>query len=194
MKFIASALAIGGLLLCGVAARAQSSGWTPPGPAVGSTFTERLALQDQSGQARTLKALMGSNGVAVFFVRSADWCPFCKSQLVAVNKRLAEFTQLGLSVVSVSHDTTDKLALFHAGQNIGYTMLADPDGAVVEKMGIRDLQYADGSKAFGVARPMVFIIGPDMKIVGKYAEESYRDRPDLDRILREAGTRPQAAH
>jgi peroxiredoxin len=194
MKFIASALAIGGLLLCGVAARAQSPGWTPPGPAVGSTFAEPLALQDQSGQARTLKGLMGRNGVAVFFVRSADWCPFCKSQLVAVNKRLAEFTQLGLGVVSVSHDTPDKLVPFHASQNIGYTMLADPDGAVVEKMGIRDLQYADGSKAFGVARPMVFIIGPDMKIVRKYAEESYRDRPDLDRILLEAGMKPQAGH
>jgi peroxiredoxin len=194
MKFIASALAIGGLLLCGVAARAQSPGWTPPGPTVGSTFTERLALQDQSGQARTLKALMGRNGVAVFFVRSADWCPFCKAQLVEVNRRLAEFTRLGLGVVSVSHDTPDKLAAFHSSQNIGYTMLADPDGAVVERMGIRDLQYADGSKAFGVARPMVFIIGTDMKIVRKYAEESYRDRPDLDRILREAGMKPQAAH
>lgn len=189
MKIIASTLVVLALLLGSIAAQAEASSWTPPGPAVGSTFTDPLALQDQSGKARTLKGLMGKNGTAVFFVRSADWCPFCKAQLAEVNKRLAEFTALGLSVVSVSHDTVDMLAPFHTSQKIGYTMLADPDGAVVEKMGIRDLQYADGSRAFGVARPMVFIIRPDMKVAHKYAEESYRDRPDLNRILAEAGMR-----
>jgi peroxiredoxin len=192
MKITTQALFLLGLLLCGVAARAQSSTWTPPGPAVGSLFVEPLALQDQAGKGQSLKRLMGRNGVAVFFVRSADWCPFCKAQLVEVNKRLPEFTALGLNVVSVSHDTVDKLVPFHTSQGIGYTMLADADGAVVEKLGIRDLQYADGSKAFGVARPMVFIIGPDMKIVRKYAEQSYRDRPDLNEILLEARMRPQA--
>ena len=186
MKIFTSTLAVLGLLLGSVAALAETSSWTPPGPAVGSTFTDPLALQDQFGQARTLKGLMGKNGTAVFFVRSADWCPFCKAQLAEVNKRLAEFTALGLNVVSVSHDTVDKLVPFHASQKVGYTMLADPDGAVVEKMGIRDMQYSDGSKAFGVARPMVFIIGPDMKVIHKYAEESYRDRPDLNKILAEA--------
>ena len=189
MKITTRILALLGLLLGSVAALAESASWTPPGPAVGTTFTDPLALQDHSGKARTLKGLMGRNGAAVFFVRSADWCPFCKAQLVEVNGPLAEFSALGLAVVSVSHDTIDKLAPFHAGQKIGYTMLADPDGAVVERMGIRDLQYSNGSKAFGVARPMVFIIGPDMKIARKYAEESYRERPDLNRILAEASTK-----
>lgn len=162
---------------------AQTTAWTPPGPAVGSTFPEPLALQDQTGKQRTLKALLGKNGAALFFVRSADWCPWCKKQLADVNTRLAEFKALGLNVVSISHDTVPLIAAFHGAQNIGYTMLADPDGAIVEKLGIRDLQYADGTRAFGVARPMIFIVDPQLRITHKYAEQNYRERPDLNKVL-----------
>jgi peroxiredoxin len=86
-------------------------------------------------------------------------------------------------VVSVSHDTVELIAAFHAAGKINYPMLADPDGRVVESLGIRDLQYTDGSKAFGVARPMIFIIDRQMKITHKFAEESFRNRPDLEKVL-----------
>jgi peroxiredoxin len=177
--------AFAGLFLCVTISNAQSTGWTPPGPAVGSEFSEPLALQDQTGKPQTLKALLGPKGAAVFFVRSADWCPFCKRQLADANSHLAEFKALGLNVISVSHDEVSKIAEFHQAQTIGFTMLADPDGAIVEKLGIRNTEYADGSKAYGVARPMIFIINPKLKITHKYAEESYRDRPDLNKVLAE---------
>jgi peroxiredoxin len=173
------------MLLLGNSAGNAQTAWSPPGPAVGSTFSEPLALPDQTGNPQTLKTLMGKQGIAVFFVRSADWCPFCKRQLVEVNGRLAEFKALGLNVVSVSHDEVAKIAEFHNAQHMGFTMLADPDGAIVEKLGIRNTEYADGSKAYGVARPMIFIINPKLQITHKYAEESYRNRPDLDKVLAE---------
>ena len=46
-----------------------------------SIFPDGLNLQDQSGKQQSLKALLGGKGAAIFFVRSADWCPFCKKQL-----------------------------------------------------------------------------------------------------------------
>jgi peroxiredoxin len=171
------------------AGHAQATAWVPPGPAVGSTFPDALDLQDQSDMQRSLKALMGTHGAAIFFVRSADWCPFCKRQLVDANRRLAEFKALGLSVISVSHDEVPLIAAFYQSQSIGYTMLADPNGTVVEKLGIRDLQYSDGTKANGVARPMIFIVTPQLKITHKYAEESYMNRPDLDKVLAELRAR-----
>ena len=152
---------------------------------MGSTFPDGLNLQDQTGKQQSLKALVGSKGAAIFFVRSADWCPFCKKQLADVNGRLADFKALGLNVISVSHDEVPLIAAYYNSQSIGYTMLADPNGAVVEKLGVRDLQYADGSKAYGVARPMIFIVTPQLKITHKYAEESFRNRPDLDKVLTE---------
>ncbi len=183
MKTSLAALLFATLSLVATLGHAQTANWTPPGPAVGSTFPDPLSLQDQTGKQQTLKALLGKNGAAVFFVRSADWCPYCKKQLVDVNGRLAEFKALGLNVISVSHDTVPLIAAFHDAQKIGYTMLADADGVIVEKLGIRDLQYADGSRAFGVARPMIFIVDPQLRITHKYAEQSYRDRPDLNKVL-----------
>jgi peroxiredoxin len=167
------------------AGHTQAAAWVPPGPAVGSAFPDALDLLDQTGKRQSLKALTGTKGAAIFFVRSADWCPFCKKQLADVNERLAEFKSLGLNVVSVSHDEVALIAAFHHSQSIGYTMLADPNGTVVEKLGIRDLQYADGTKAHGVARPMIFVVTPQLKVTHKYAEESYRNRPDLNKVLAE---------
>ncbi|MGE0113586.1 MAG: peroxiredoxin family protein [Steroidobacteraceae bacterium] len=178
-------LALTLLLVLGQSGNAHADTWVPPGPVVGDAFPDSLNLQDQAGKQQSLRTLVGKNGAALFFVRSADWCPFCKHQLVDVNGRLAEFKALGLNVVSISHDEVPLIAAFHQSQSIGYTMLADPKGIVVEKLGIRDMQYADGSKAYGVARPMIFIVNPQLKITHKYAEESYRNRPDLTKVLSE---------
>jgi peroxiredoxin len=185
MKTSLALLFLATLSLAATTGHAQTANWTPPGPSVGSTFPDPLALQDQSGKQQTLKGLLGKNGAAVFFVRSADWCPYCKRQLADANAHLAEFKALGLAVVTVSHDTVPLIAAFHTAQHVGYTMLSDPDGTIVEKLGIRDLQYADGTKAYGVARPMIFIVDPQLRITHKYAEQSFRDRPDLNKVLAE---------
>jgi peroxiredoxin len=169
-----------------------SGEWDPPGPPVGSAFPDELKLTDQSGKPQNTKALMGQSGLAVFFVRSADWCPFCKHQLVDINSRLTDFRKRGLNVVSVSMDRVDKIAAFHESQHIGYPMLSDGDGRIVEKLGIRDPQYSDGSPAYGVARPMIFILDTKLKITHKYAEESYRNRPDLTCVLADLGAKPQS--
>lgn len=182
MKIIATLTAIGMTLLT-TSCNAQQAEWTPPGPNVGATFANSLSLPDQAGTPQALTVLLGEQGAVVVFVRSVDWCPFCKRQLVEINQRLAEFKALGFNVVSVSHDTVDKIREFHTAQNIGFTMLADPDGAVVNSLGIRDLQYADGSKAYGVARPMIFVINSQLQITHKFAKQSYRDRPDLNAVL-----------
>ncbi|MEO7775251.1 MAG: peroxiredoxin family protein [Steroidobacteraceae bacterium] len=169
---------------------ADAASWVPPGPAIGQSFPDALTLPDHGGKSQSLKALRGKNGIALLFVRSADWCPFCKAQLVDVNKHLADFQQLGFNVVSVSMDTVDKIAGFHGERQIGFTMLSDPKGDAVERLGIRDLQYADGSKAFGVARPMIFILDATLTIRHKYAEESYRNRPDLGKVLADLRAAP----
>lgn len=157
-----------------------------PGPAVGDTFEHALAAADQHGDTRTLTSLMGDNGVALLFVRSADWCPFCQRQLVEVNARVPEFAALGLSVVSVSVDEVAEIAAFAAEQSIDYTMLADPAGDINESLGIRDEQYPVGSAQFGVPRPTLYVIDRSGTIRLRYMEPTYRTRPDLDVVLAEA--------
>jgi peroxiredoxin len=138
------------------------------------------------GRDRTLAELMGKNGTVVFFVRSVDWCPYCQRQVIEVNERLDDFQALDLNVVSVSVDDVEEIAEFADLHNIQLTMLADPAGAINESLGIRDHQYPVGTNAFGVPRPVLYVVDSDNTIRLRYMEPTYRTRPDLDSVLRDA--------
>lgn len=157
-----------------------------PGPVVGAMFPHELAAPDQAGKQQTLQSVMGEKGVALLFVRSADWCTFCQGQLVDANRHFARFQELGLNVVSVSVDEVAEIAAFAAAQKIEYVMLADPDGDINLSLGIRDEQYPVGSAAFGVPRPTLYVLDRSGTIRLRYMERTYRTRPDLDVVLRDA--------
>lgn len=164
-------------------ARAQEGAWTPPGPNVGAVFPDVLNAPDQTGTPRGFTDLIGTQGVVVVFVRSADWCPFCMRQLVDLQRRTPELVRLGFNVVAVSVDTVELVRKFADAQRITYTMLADPTGAINEQLGIRDSHYPVGSKAFGVPQPGIFVLDRNRKIIGKYFVQGYRERPELDQVL-----------
>jgi peroxiredoxin len=169
-----------------VATAATLAADSDPGPTVGAKFPHSLEAPDQNGKQRNLQSVMGEKGVVVVFVRSADWCPFCKKQLADVNAQLARFGALGLNVVSVSVDDVAEIAKFAKEQNVGYTMLADPDGAINLSLGIRDEQYPVGSAAYGVPRPILYVIDRSSTVRLRYIEPTYRTRPDLEGVLRDA--------
>jgi peroxiredoxin len=177
------ALGVWLLVVTGVASAAPQTDWVPPGPAVGSEFAHRLQLSDQTGRLRSLEGLMGSRGLTVVLVRSADWCPFCKRQLVELNQRAAQFEASGFPLVSVSVDEVSLVRAFHDEAGIRFTMLADPMGRVGEELGIRDLQYPTGDRAFGVPHPGIFVLARDRTILAKFFEQGYKARPDPDAVL-----------
>lgn len=162
-----------------------SSEETVPGPAVGDFFPLSIAAEDQQGQRRTLGELAGDQGLVLAFVRSVDWCPFCKSQLADLNRRVEDFSRLGLNVVSISVDEVPEISAFAKAQNIAYAMLADPAGDINADLGIRDEQYPVGSAAFGVPRPVLYVIDKNATVRAVYMEPTYRTRPDLDIVLRD---------
>ncbi|MDX1562589.1 MAG: peroxiredoxin family protein, partial [Gammaproteobacteria bacterium] len=123
---------------------------------------------------------------AIFFVRSADWCPFCREQLADANARVDEFAALGLNIVSISVDEVAEIQKFAEAGDIDYTMLADPAGDINEALGIRDEQYPVGSAAFGVPRPTLYVIDRSGTIRLRYMEPTFRTRPDLEVVLTDA--------
>jgi peroxiredoxin len=173
------------LCLVGVLAAAGCSASPEPGPSAGMAFPHELSALDQFGKPRTLASVMGEKGAAIFFVRSADWCPFCQGQLVDANRHLEQFRALGLNIVSVSVDDVAELASFAAEQSIEYPMLADPTGDINLSLGIRDEQYPVGSAQFGVPRPTLYVVDRAGTIRLRYMEPTYRTRPDLAAVLRD---------
>ena len=90
-----------------VAASAQNTGTrqridvSKLGPQVGHRVPD-FTLPDQQGRERTLQSIMGPRGAMIVFVRSADWCPYCRTQLVELQGQVAALRAQGLGVAAIS--------------------------------------------------------------------------------------------
>ncbi len=82
------------------------------GPPVGIVAPDIGTRLDQTGKPRALADLMGRNGLVLMFFRSADWCPFCRAQLIDVNGGAAEIEKRGYRIAALSYDTPEILQTF----------------------------------------------------------------------------------
>src|SRR5829696_2435956 len=64
----------------------------PQGPNVGQRLAS-FRLTDQHGAVQTFETIRGPKGAMIVFYRSADWCTFCKSQLVEMEQSRADLKQ-----------------------------------------------------------------------------------------------------
>lgn len=166
---------------------------TPPaelGPAIGARLPHDLEVPDGASAGMDFSELAGPSGLALVFVRSLDWCPYCKAQAADIGDRMAEFQARGLNVAVVSYDAPDKQALFVKRTGFKGQLISDPSIAIVNAFGLRNPEHAEGSRFYGIPHPAVFVIGADGVIKVKLYEEdfarnaaSYQNRPPVDAIL-----------
>lgn len=153
------------------------------GPPTGTRLPDIGAPLDQTGKARNLPSLMGEKGVVLFFFRSAAWCPYCQAQLIELNTGVADMEKRGYRLVGLSYDQPEVLETFTAKRGLTYTLLSDPKSEVIDRYGLRDPQYAAGSKAYGVPRPIIFIVSRDGTIKAKLFEDTFKKRPPLGLVI-----------
>ena len=70
------------------------------GPQIGQAVPD-FRLVDQCGRTWTRDSLMGPNGLMLVFSRSADWCPYCKTQMLELQSRAEEIKSRGLGSYTV---------------------------------------------------------------------------------------------
>ena len=153
------------------------------GPPVGVTAPDIGTRLDQSGMSRTLADVMGKNGVVLMFFRSADWCPYCQAQLIDMNGGVPEIEKRGYRVAALSYDSPEILQRFTTKRNIAYTFLSDPKSEVIDLYKLRDPQYPPGSRAYGVPRPIIFVLDKQGVIKAKLYEESFKVRPPVTAVI-----------
>ena len=135
-----------------------------------------FSLKDQDGNSQTLSSLSGPNGLLILFNRSADWCPFCKSQLIDLETARRNYEAKGIHIASITYDSPQVLKAFATRRNIHFSMLSDPDSAIIDAFGVRNHEAeATGVKA-GIAVPNYFLIAPDGTVQKRYAETELLDR------------------
>jgi peroxiredoxin len=153
------------------------------GPPVGLVAPDIGKRLDQTGAPRTLADLMGSKGLVLMFFRSADWCPFCKAQLIDMNSGAAEIEKRGYRIAALSYDSPEILKAFADKREISFTFLSDPKSEVIDLYKLRDPQYPPGNRAYGVPRPIIFVLDKGGVIRTKLYEESFKVRPPVSAVI-----------
>lgn len=156
----------------------------PWGPEIGSTLPAGLTATTTAGKTVALETLSRQgNGLAIAFVRSADWCPFCKRQLIELSERAGEFEKRDLTLVSISYDDAELLGGFTEQFDIAFDLLSDPESKIIDAFGIRNEDQKPGSAGDGIPHPGIMIFNSDGALTAKFAEKSYRKRPKIDDVL-----------
>lgn len=97
-----------------------------------------------------------------------------------------EFEDLGISIAAMTYDPVEFLKEVQEDQGIEFPLLHDEDVKHVNALGIRNTDYEPGQRTYGIPYPGIFLVDPNGVIKYKFAEESYRDRPDFAAILEAA--------
>jgi peroxiredoxin len=163
------------LLTCGIAFAflPGATGQTIIGLQPGAKAPE-IALSDQTGKPQSLATLAGPNGLLLLFFRSADWCPFCKGQLVDLERAQKLFAAKGIHVAGVSYDSPQVLAEFSQRKSITYPLLSDASSRLIDAFGIRNVS-ATGAEA-GIPVPGYYLISKQGVIEKRFFEDGYINR------------------
>ena len=110
----------------------------------------------------------------LLFSRSADWCPYCKRQLLQLQQAKAEFAAKGVNVASITYDSVGILKNYADRKGIGYPMLSDTDSKIIQAFGILNPDAKGFAK--GIPYPGIFYISPDGVVQKRFFESQYTDR------------------
>lgn len=154
------------------------------GPAVGSKIPHNLSAYDHTGAVRNFENLVGKKGTVLAFVRSADWCPYCKKQLIDLQENAAAaVAERGYELVGISYDSVEKLAHFAERRDINYPLLSDAGSEIIMAFGILNEKYKPGDRVYGIPHPIIVITDEKGEVQAKFFEESYKDRPQVEVII-----------
>lgn len=156
----------------------------PFGPKVGTPSPPVDRLADQTSKKHRLLDMAGDKGLVLMFFRSAAWCPYCQAQLIAMNEGVGEIEQRGYKLAAISYDKPSVNAEFTERRHITFKMLSDPGSKTIDAWGLRDPQYPPGNLAYGVPRPIIFVLDRKGRIRASIAEETYKTRPPVSEVLK----------
>src|SRR3970040_1899702 len=95
-----------------------------------------LSVLAAGGKATTVQAHLGSRATLLNFLHGT-WCAECVSQLYSLQRHKREIAEAGADIVVVTRGNPESPRPFSlsATPPLGYTVLADPDGAAHQRVG-----------------------------------------------------------
>jgi peroxiredoxin len=159
------------------------------GPQIG-TAVPNFTLSDQTGKPRTLRSLMGPKGLMLVFSRSADWCPYCKTQLSELQTRRADLEKQGIGVAAITYDAVPLLADFAKRRGITLPLLSDPGSGTIKRYGILNTTVPEtNQQSYGIPFPGTFMVNRQGAVTSRFFEPAYQERNTVGSILARLGNR-----
>jgi thioredoxin-dependent peroxiredoxin len=112
---------------------------------------------DQDGKTVKLADLIGKKIVLLYFYPK-DFTSGCTKEACGFRDRMGELQKDNVEVIGVSFDTAESHQKFIAKYKLNFTLLADPDGKIVDLYGVR-------MDHLHMAHRVSFLIGLDGRIV-----------------------------
>jgi peroxiredoxin Q/BCP len=120
-----------------------------------------FALTDAAGRKVSLRDFAGKHVILYFYPQ--DDTPGCTKEACGFRDAWDDLRELGAVVLGVSADDADSHERFAAKYRLPFTLLSDPDRAVMRAYGAYGEKTLYGRKVVGVIRSTVWI-GPDGRV------------------------------
>jgi peroxiredoxin len=155
---------------------------------------------DQNGKRVSLSELRKQGSVVVLFYRG-NWCPYCNRQLSELNDSLQYITAKGAQVIAITPEaqegiiktiekTKASFSILHdknmeiaKAYNVSFKVDDETTNKYKNRWNIDLVQINKQQDAAYLPIPAVFIIDKDGKIIYRFFETDYKQRPSVKELL-----------
>jgi peroxiredoxin len=154
-------------------------------------------IPDHNGKPVSSSDLLSCGRLVLMFIRGR-WCPFCVSQLEAMNFIAPEIAAKA-ALVAISPQTEKQTFFMRDQHKLTFPVLVDAQNKIARKFGLAyrvpeeqqglyrstfvNLPHVNGDPSWELPIPATFILDRDGTILFASANEDYTDRPEPLRIL-----------
>lgn len=114
-----------------------------------------FTLPDQNGEMHSLQDYRGKKVILYFYPK--DNTSGCTKQACSYTAMRPQFAEKGAVILGVSKDTVASHKRFEEKQNLGITLLADPERTVIEAYDVWKEKKLYGKTSMGVVRTTYLI-------------------------------------
>lgn len=150
------------------------------------------------GGSITLDDLLADGPVVLTFFRGS-WCPYCRGELSAVQKRLEKITGAGGTVLAISPEVPEKTADLAKQKELGFLFGTDHDNNLAKRFALAfkldaktikayrnygiDVPDSNDTKKWELPIPATYVIDTDHTIRYAFVDEDYTKRAKYDDVV-----------
>ena len=120
-----------------------------------NTLAPDFALPDQNGEIRRLSDYRGRKVILYFY--SKDMTSGCTKQACGFAELYPQFSEKGAVILGVSKDTVASHKKFEEKYGLPFTLLSDPEKAVIQAYDVWKEKKMSGKVSMGVVRTTYLI-------------------------------------